>query len=65
MENKLAQQAILIKTLQDIIQDMQTRIDRLEKSRFQTAKRDIINHEVQFMRDVYRADGTKVTTINP
>lgn len=34
------------------------------ESSYRTAKRDIINHEVQFKQKVYRADGTRVTQIN-
>ena len=65
MEKQVQEQLKLIKTLQETVQKMEGRITELEESRFKTAKREIINHDVQFMRAVYRANGTLVTQINP
>jgi len=53
------------------IQDLQMRIDELEKkvkqisdTSFKTSAREIINREVQFLQKVYNKDGILVTQIN-
>ena len=65
MEKQVQEQLKLIKTLQETVQKMDGRITELEEARFKTAKREIINHDVQFMRTVYDSAGAIVTEINP
>lgn len=65
MERQLQEQLKLIKILQETVQKMERKITELEESRFKTAEREIINHDVQFMRTVYDSAGAIVTEINP
>ena len=57
LENKVVELEKMVKELTFIIQT-------LRDSSYKTGQRDIINHEVQFLQKVYRADGTLITQIN-
>lgn len=55
----------LVETLTAQVQGMQETINQMGDFQTVFSGKLIINKKVQFMQPVYRADGTKVTTINP
>lgn len=56
---------IQINEMQKQIDALTFKVKELADTSFKTSKRDIINHEVQFLQKCYRADGTLITSINP
>lgn len=57
----------LIDTVMQLSKEIETlsfKVKQLEDTRFKTAKREIINHEIQFMQQCFNKNGVRITQIN-